>query len=51
MSFFQKLHCMHNLLIDALSTTPIIGFLRAFQAECRDKVLYSQDLITEFLVK
>ena len=36
----QQLHCMHNLLIDSLSTTSVVGFLGTFQTECRNKVLY-----------
>ena len=46
----KKLHGMHNLLINAISTTSVCSCLCSLKADSRNKVFHTEHFLAEFLV-
>ena len=46
----QQFHSMHDFGIYSLSTASVICFLRTFQTDSRNKVLYTEHFLAEFLI-
>ena len=47
---FHQFHCMHYFFVIAAASSSVVGFLKTFQADGRNKILYAEHFVAEIFV-